>query len=79
MGATVRKNFVFDAEVAEHLEEIARNSEQSMTSVVQELIEKRHRELMVQKRIKAYERMVGSANGLLTDFSVQSVKAQMDV
>ncbi len=79
MEATVRKNFVFERTIAEHLEELAKDTKQSMTALVQELIEERHKQLRVKRRVKAFHKISGSANGLLTDFSIQSVKAQMDV
>ena len=79
MEATVRKNFVFTQEIANYLEELAQDSKESMTAIVQETIEDRYRTLRVKKRMKAFNRMKGSANGLLTDFSIQSVKANMDV
>ena len=41
MEATVRKNFVFDKNIAMYLEELAKETKQSMTSLVQEMIEER--------------------------------------
>jgi hypothetical protein len=34
MEATVRKNFVFERNIAEYLEELARESKKSMTALV---------------------------------------------
>ena len=79
MSATVRKNFVFDEEVAMHLEELAKESKQSMTSLVQEMVEERYRSVKVQKRLEAFKKFSGSANGLFTDKSIQSIKAEMNV
>jgi predicted DNA-binding protein len=79
MKDTVRKNFVFTQETAEHLEELAKDSGDSMTAIVQELIEKKYRELRVKNRLEAFKRIDGCATGLLGDFSVQSVKANMHV
>ncbi len=79
MEATVRKNFVFTQEIANYLEELAKDSKESMTAIVQEMIEDRYRTLKVKKRMKALEKINGSANGLLGDFSIQSTKANMDV
>ncbi len=79
MESTVRKNFVFEEEVAKHLEEIAKDTKQSMTALVQELIEERYKQIRVKKRMKAFESIVGSATGLLTDFSIQSIKANRDI
>lgn len=79
MKATVRKNFVFSEETAEHLAELAEDSNESMTAIIQELIEKKYRELRVKKRVAAFEKIKGCATGLLGDFSIQSVKANMNV
>ena len=83
MSATVRKNFVLDADVAKHLEELAKESKQSMTSFVQEMVEDRYRSVRVKKRTEAFNRSIEIANsfssGLLVGKSIQNVKANMDV
>ena len=79
MEATVRKNFVFDRNIAEYLEELARETKQSMTSLVQEMIEERYKQIKVKKRMKAFYRIKGSATGLLTDTSIQEIKANRDI
>ncbi len=79
MEVTVRKNFVFTQEIANYLEELAKDSKESMTAVVGDMIEDRYRTLKVKKRMEALEKINGSANGLLGDFSIQSAKANMDV
>jgi hypothetical protein len=79
VSATVRKNFVFDQEVAMHLEELAKESRQSMTSLIQEMIEDRYKSIKVKKRLEAFEKFSGSANGLFKEKSIQSIKADMDV
>ncbi len=79
MSVTVRKNFVFSEEVAMHLEEMAKENGQSMTSFVEEMIEERYRSKKVQKRLQAFQKFSGSANGLFEDKSIQSIKADMHV
>ena len=79
MEATVRKNFVFDKNIAMYLEELAKETQQSMTSLVQEMIEERYKQIKVKKRMKAFNAIDGSATGLLTDFSIQSIKANRDI
>ncbi|MEA3229027.1 MAG: hypothetical protein U9P38_08165 [Campylobacterota bacterium] len=79
MKTTVRKNFVFTEETADYLEQLAEDSQKSMTAIVQDLIEEKYRALRVKKRVAAFEKMKGSATGLLEEFSVQSVKASMNV
>jgi len=79
MEATVRKNFVFDKNIAMYLEELARETKQSMTALVQEMIEERYKQIKVKKRMKAFNRIKGSATGLLTDTSIQEIKANRDI
>jgi len=79
MSISVRKNFVFDENIAIHLEEIAKDTKKSMTALIQEMIEERYQQIKVKKRIKALNQMRGSANGLLTNKTIQSIKAEMDV
>jgi len=83
MSATVRKNFVLDAEVASHLEELAKKSNQSMTSFVQEMIEEKYKSERVKKRVEAFNRSIQIADtfssGLLVGKSIQKLKRDMDV
>jgi len=83
MSATVRKNFVFDEEVAMHLEELAKESNQSMTSLVQEMVEERYKSVKAQKRktfLKNAQKIATSVGrGLFEDKSIQSIKAEMNV
>jgi len=83
MSATVRKNFVLDADVAKHLEELAKENNQSMTSFVQEMVEEKYKSVRVKKRLEAFHKSIDIAktfsSGLLVGKSVQSIKADMDV
>ena len=83
MGATVRKNFVFTEEVAMHLEEMAKENGQSMTSFVEEMVEDRYKSKKVAKRLEAFEKLVKLGEkegaGLFKDKTIQSIKAEMDV
>jgi len=79
MESTVRKNFVFDKNIALYLEELAKETKQSMTSLVQEMIEERYKEIKVKKRMEAFNRIKGSATGLLTDTSIQELKANREL
>ena len=76
---TVRKNFVFDAEVAEHLEELAKDKGKSMTAVIQEMIETSYADIEKRKKLEAAKRIIGSANGVFGDLTIQEIKANMDV
>ena len=79
MEITVRKNFVFDQQIATYLEELAKDAKKSMTALIQEMIEERYKQIKVKKRLKAFNRLKGSATGLFTDESVQSIKANREL
>jgi len=79
MGATVRKNFVFDKEISIHLEEMAKDTKQSMTALLQEMIESRYKQIKAKKRVQVFNRLKGSATGLLSDESIQSIKANREI
>jgi len=79
MSQSVRKNFVFDSNIARYLEELAKDSKKSMTTLVQEMIEERYQELKVKKRMKAFNRIKGSATGLLGDTTIQKIKANREI
>ena len=79
MGATVRKNFVFDKQISIYLEELSKETKQSMTALVQEMIENRYKQIKAKKRLQAFNRLKGSATGLLSDESIQSIKANREL
>ena len=79
MSNTVRKNFVFDATVASHLEELANEGQKSMTAYLQEVIEERYEEIEVQKRLKAAEEFFSLTKGAFDGRSIQEIKANWDV
>lgn len=79
MSATLRKNFVFDSTVVSHLEEIARIEGLSLTKAITEMIEARYEEIAKQKRIEAFESIIGSSSGVFGNLTIQEIKAQMDV
>lgn len=79
MENSVRKNFVLDAEVASHLEELAKETKHSMTALVQEMIEERYKKIKAKKRVEAFKAIDTSFSGTLTEVSIQSIKAEKDV
>lgn len=79
MTTTVRKNFLFDETIARYLEELAKDSQTSMTALIQEMIEERYDTIRVKKRLQALDKIVGSASGLFVDKSIQSIKAEKEI
>jgi uncharacterized membrane protein YcgQ (UPF0703/DUF1980 family) len=74
----VRKNFVFKADVAKHLEEIAKKEQKSMTAVVEELIEKKYQEISKEEKLEILKNLKVFP-GAFVGKSIQSIKAEMDV
>jgi hypothetical protein len=79
MSAGVRKNFVFDATVAQHLEELAASIGKSLNKTVQELVEERYKEIEKERKIAAAMEIVGSATGVFGELSIQEIKGSMHV
>ena len=75
---TVRKNFLFDEEIAEHLKEIAKKENITQTQVVKDLIEEKYEEYSVDEKLEAFYAFAGTMNGLIgDDVSIQSIKMEM--
>jgi hypothetical protein len=80
MNSPIRKNFVFDAIVAEHLEILAKEHQVSMTALLQDMIEKAYAEIEKRKKIEIAKSLIGHANGLFgNEKSIQTIKAERDV
>ena len=57
---TIRKNFLFDEEVAMHLEEIAKVEGKTQTQLVQEAVEDRYKIIKQKKKLEALAKLAGS-------------------
>jgi len=67
---TIRKNFIFDEEVSQHLKDIADRENTTQTQVMKDLIE---------EKLEALYAFAGSGTGLYGDLTIQEIKANMDV
>jgi len=87
---TIRKNFVFDEEIAEHLKEIAERDGTTQTEIVRNLIEEKYQEISREEKLAALNRLLKQSkeagpNPFLEQFDkndnkiLQKVKAMMDV
>lgn len=76
---TIRKNFLLDEEIAEHLKKLAENNNMTQTQIIKNLIEEKYQEIAVQEKLEALTRFVGSGTGLFEGKTIQSIKAEMDV
>ena len=73
---TVRKNFIFDSEIAKHIEEIAKLDGKTQTQVVQEAIEERYKEILIQKKLALFDEINDSFHGLLTDVDAKASRIE---
>ena len=68
---TIRKNFLFDQEVAIHLEEIAKVEGKTQTQITQEAIEERYKKIKAKKKLEALERLAGSLTGKIGNIDIE--------
>ena len=57
---TIRKNFLFEQEVAKHLEELAKAEGKTQTQIVQEMTEERYRQILKKKKLDALKKLKNS-------------------
>jgi predicted DNA-binding protein len=76
---TIRKNFLLDDEVAEHLKKIAQKNATTQTEVIKNLIEKEYEEVSKEEKLEAFYKFAGSGTGLWGELTLQEVKANRDV
>ena len=75
---TIRKNFLFDDEVVQHLKKIAQNENITQTRAIQNMIEEKYQEISVKEKLEALDSITGWMNGLIGDkVSIQSIKMEM--
>ena len=76
---TIRKNFLLDEEIVEHLKKIAEASNTTQTQAIRNMIEEQYQKIAVKEKLEALQRIAGSASDLFAGESIQSIKANMDV
>ncbi len=85
---TIRKNFLLDENIVEHLKEIAKANHTTQTQVIRNMIEEQYQGIEKQKKLEAFSRLTRSIeksgeNPFLKQFEpddnkiVQKVKAMM--
>ncbi len=73
---TVRKNFLFDDEVAKHLEEIAKAEGKTQTQIAQEAIEERYKKISIENKLAILDEIHDSFHGLLTDVDAKASRME---
>jgi len=76
---TIRKNFLLDEEIVEHLKEIAKANHTTQTQVIRNMIEEQYQEIAMKEKLEALKAFAGSGSGLFGELTIQEIKAQMDV
>ena len=76
---TIRKNFLLDEEIAEHLKEIAKANNTTETEMIRNMIEEQYQKIAITEKLEALNAFAGSASGQFVGKSIQSIKADMDV
>lgn len=71
---TIRKNFLFEQKVARHLEEIAKAEGKTQTQIAQEAIEERYKQIHIQNKLEALDRLAGSLSGKIGDIDAKQVR-----
>jgi len=73
---TIRKNFLFDEEVARHLEEIAKAEGKTQTQIAQEAIEERYKKISIAKKLAILDEIHDSFHGLLTNVDAKTSRME---
>jgi predicted DNA-binding ribbon-helix-helix protein len=74
---TIRKNFIFDEEIAQHLEELAAKQNITQTQLIKNMIEEKYEEISVQEKLEAFRSIIPMPAGSLVGKSIQSAKEEM--
>jgi len=76
---TIRKNFLLNEEIVEHLRKLAEQSNVTQTQVIKNLIEEQYAKIAIVEKLEALKKFAGSGTGLFEDKTIQSIKANRDV
>jgi len=73
---TIRKNFLFDEEIARHLEEIAKLKGQTQTQTVQEFIQNEYKKISAKKKLAILDEIAGSLTGKIGNIDAKEARVQ---
>ena len=73
---TIRKNFLFDEEIAKHLEEIAKLKGQTQTQTVQEFIQNEYKKISAKKKLAILDEMAGSLTGKIGNIDAKEARVK---
>jgi len=73
---TIRKNFLFEHEVAKHLEELAKAEGKTQTQIVQEMTEERYRQILKKKKLDALEKLKNSPAANIGEIDIRQIRME---
>jgi predicted DNA-binding protein len=73
---TIRKNFLFEQEVAKHLEELAKAEGKTQTQIVQEMTEERYKQIRKKKKLAALEKLKNSPSANIGDIDIRKIRIE---
>lgn len=73
---TIRKNFILDDEVVEHLKKIAKKENTTQTQVIRNMIEEKYQEISVEEKLEAFRTIIPMQAGSLVGKTIQSIKIE---
>ena len=73
---TIRKNFIFDENIARHLEELAKLENKTQTQTIQELIEQKYKELEKKRKLEILNEVQNAFSGQLTNIDAKEALTQ---
>jgi len=73
---TIRKNFIFEEEIARHLEELAKAEGKTQTQIAQEAIEERYKQIRIAKKLAILDEIKGSLTGKIGDIDAKEARIQ---
>ena len=73
---TIRKNFLFDEEIAKNLAEIAKLKGQTQTQTIQEFIKEEYKKISIKKKLATLDEIEDAFHGLLTNVDAKSSRIE---
>ena len=73
---TIRKNFLFEQEVAKHLEELAKAEGKTQTQIVQEMTEERYRLIRKKRKLDTLEKLKNSPAANIGEIDIRQVRIE---
>jgi len=73
---TIRKNFLFEEEVAKHLEELAKAEGKTQTQIVQEMTEERYKQIRKKRKLEALKKLKNSPAANIGDIDIRQIRIE---